>query len=258
MILAVGALDSSGGAGLDRDRRTAESLGVPLRSAVTGVTAQGREGVLCIHPVPTDILRTQLETHWGEDRPSVVKVGALCDPRQIGLLSETFARWKRVRPELIIVADPVFAPTRGLPFLEEAALSDYASLLDACDVVTPNRGELERLTGFPLISPALGIKAARELAGRHGLAVILKGGHFEGPLIEEYVVTERETFRYLKPRMRLRRTHGTGCCLASALAVYLSRGLSLPRAFPRATRFVTGEMNKRIPGEISPGEDPSP
>jgi len=252
LILTIGAIDSSGGAGLDQDRRTAERLGSAVRAAVTGVTAQGKEGVLAIHPVPSDLFRIQLETHWEEDSPDAVKIGALCETGQIALLADLLSLWKKRKPRLRIVTDPVFAPTRGLPFLPGSALSDYTSLLDCSDVITPNRGELELLSGFPVATPAQGIRAARELAERHRLSVALTGGHFPGVFIEEYLVGDEVVSRFRKPRTRLRESHGTGCCFATALAVYLARGKELPRAFRRATGTVSRQMGWALSSHRTP------
>ena len=243
MILAIGGLDSSGGAGLDQDRRTAEQLGCPLRSAVTAVTVQGEKGVEAVEPVSPGLLRHQIETHMAEDRPLAVKIGALFSSGQIHLIKDILSDWKKIRPDLVILADPVFAPTRGHPFLENRGVADYKIFLSVVDVLTPNREELEILTSRPVSTPQEGERAAMALAREYDLTVILTGGHFPGSRLEEKVVTKEKCRTYQKKRLALIRTHGTGCCLATALTVYLTQGYSVQKGFVRATKAVSRLMS---------------
>lgn len=54
-------------------------------------------------------------------------------------------------------------------------------------------------------------------------AVLLKGGHMEGPVLVDLLVSATGTTRFESPRIATRHTHGTGCTLASALAAGLAR-----------------------------------
>jgi hydroxymethylpyrimidine kinase/phosphomethylpyrimidine kinase len=245
LILCIGGSDSSGGAGLEQDRRTAERLGCPVCSAVTAITVQGRKGVYDVEPVRPDILRRQIEVCLTEENPLAVKIGALVTASQISLILSILIPWKKAHPELFIVVDPVFAPTKGAPFLRKEDIRLYPGLLFLADVVTPNRGELENLSGLTIDSPEKGEKAARKLANIYNLTVILTGGHFAGSRLEERVVTPNKIHRYRKRRCKLVRNHGTGCCLATALTVNLAKAYPLEEAFTRATRTVSRMMGNR-------------
>ncbi|MDC7126852.1 MAG: hydroxymethylpyrimidine/phosphomethylpyrimidine kinase [Spirochaetales bacterium] len=243
MILAIGATDSSGGAGLAQDRRTAERLDCTLRSAVTGITVQGTTGVSAISPAPPDILQKQIETHLTEDHPSAIKIGALCEISQIGLVRDIICNWKAQNPGTEVIADPVFRPTMGIPFLDGRAVEAYTGILSAADIITPNRLELERLSGQAVSNMDEAEYAAKGLAKDYNLSVIITGGHFCGERLEEMVVSPQTVQRFEKDRIHLTKTHGTGCCLSTALAVYIAKGKTLNEAFTLATNFVSRMMS---------------
>ena len=244
MILTIGAVDSSGGAGLDQDRRTAEKLNCPVRSAVTGITVQGKKGVTAIHPVPANILRKQIETHLEEDNPKAIKIGALCEISQIDLIKYILQHWKRANPQTVIVADPVFKPTRGLAFLKGKAVDKYLNLISITDVITPNRLELETLSHDVVSNLIEAESAGVKLAHLLDISVVVTGGHFQGTKLEEAVITRDSIWRYTKDWVKLNQSHGSGCCLSTALTVYLAEGLHVNDAFHYATDFASKYLRK--------------
>ena len=79
-------------------------------------------------------------------------------------------------------------------------------------------------------------------------AVLLKGGHREGPEVVDLLM-EHGTVAdiYKSPRIDTPHTHGTGCTLASAIAVSIAQGLSLREAVARARNYVQ-EAIRTAPG----------
>jgi hydroxymethylpyrimidine/phosphomethylpyrimidine kinase len=65
-------------------------------------------------------------------------------------------------------------------------------------------------------------------------AVLMKGGHVQGELVRDVLVTPRGERVFKAPRVDHRHTHGTGCTLASACAVGLAQGMELEAAVERA------------------------
>ncbi len=97
--------------------------------------------------------------------------------------------------------------------------------------------------------------AAEDLAGDFGCAVLAKGGHRAPEDTEQTMLLpggERTTdlitdwlivppgrwHGWSDPKIETRHTHGTGCTLASAIAVGLAEGLDLGQAVERARLFV--------------------
>jgi hydroxymethylpyrimidine/phosphomethylpyrimidine kinase len=70
-------------------------------------------------------------------------------------------------------------------------------------------------------------------------AVLVKGGHVEGDTVFDVLRTadglER---RFESPRVRTESGHGTGCTLASAIAVGLAEGMTLEGAVQEARKYV--------------------
>ena len=67
-----------------------------------------------------------------------------------------------------------------------------------------------------------------------------KGGHGEGndTLTDQLIGPDGEVAHWSSDRIATTSTHGTGCTLASAIAIYLAYGLTLPDAVVRARTFV--------------------
>ncbi len=69
-------------------------------------------------------------------------------------------------------------------------------------------------------------------------AVLLKGGHLDGPDAVDLLATADALIEMRSPRIDTRHTHGTGCTLASAIATGLAQGMELQAAVRRARAYV--------------------
>jgi hydroxymethylpyrimidine/phosphomethylpyrimidine kinase len=105
--------------------------------------------------------------------------------------------------------------------------------MELATVVTPNLPELKRLTEEE--DP---VAAALALVGRYGCAVLIKGGHEEGDALADALIETDNMTSWQGQRIDTSSTHGTGCTLASAMAVFLAEGASLAGAVGRAREFV--------------------
>ena len=80
--------------------------------------------------------------------------------------------------------------------------------------------------------------AARALIGAGARAVVVKGGHLDGPAVD--VFDDGETVVELSTeRVVTHHTHGTGCTFSSAIAARLALGSDLRTAVEQAKRYVT-------------------
>jgi hydroxymethylpyrimidine/phosphomethylpyrimidine kinase len=68
--------------------------------------------------------------------------------------------------------------------------------------------------------------------------VVLKGGHMPGETVTDLLATEDGIEAFTAPRFVSPHTHGTGCTLASAIAVFLAQGSALADAVARGREFV--------------------
>jgi hydroxymethylpyrimidine/phosphomethylpyrimidine kinase len=105
--------------------------------------------------------------------------------------------------------------------------------MDVATIATPNLPELNRLT-----SEEDPVSAALHLVGAHGCAVLIKGGHEEGDALADALIETDNMTSWQGQRIDTTSTHGTGCTLASAIALFLAEGSSLADAVSRAREFV--------------------
>jgi hydroxymethylpyrimidine/phosphomethylpyrimidine kinase len=105
--------------------------------------------------------------------------------------------------------------------------------MDVATIATPNLPELKRLT-----SEDDPVAAALHLVGQHGCAVLIKGGHEEGDALADALIEEDNMTSWQGQRIDTTSTHGTGCTLASAIALFLAQGSPLSDAVARAREFV--------------------
>ncbi|HXC64643.1 MAG TPA: bifunctional hydroxymethylpyrimidine kinase/phosphomethylpyrimidine kinase, partial [bacterium] len=89
----------------------------------------------------------------------------------------------------------------------------------------------EALLGAPLAPGTEGMVAAAQALRQLGAkAVLLKGGHLQGPYSSDYLCDEYGGMWLEAPRLPTPNTRGTGCTLATLLAVLLAQGQPLRAA----------------------------
>lgn len=227
-ILAIAGSDSSGGAGIQADIKTITMLGGYAMTAITAVTAQNTLGVQEVFALPVALVEAQFQSAVSDIGVDAIKIGMLGRPE----LAEAVWDLLIAMPEgLPIVFDPVMITTSGAALNERGTSAAMQRLLGLASLVTPNLPELEALGGVDAI-----------LA--EAPAVLIKGGHGEGDMIVDRLVTrDGEIARWEAPRIDTRHTHGTGCTLASAIATGLGAGMSLEAAIERARLFVRAALN---------------
>ena len=123
--------------------------------------------------------------------------------------------------------------TSGGVLADDATISAFGRLMDVATIATPNLPELKRLT-----SEEDPVAAALHLVGEHGCAVLIKGGHEEGDALADALIEEDNMTSWQGQRIDTTSTHGTGCTLASAIALFLAQGSSLADAVARAREYV--------------------
>ena len=232
-ILIVAGPDSSGGAGIQADLRTVQALGGYGMTAVTAVTVQNTLGVSGVHAIPAAFVAAQMRACLDDIGADAVKIGMLGDAALIAAVAAELRGFKGP-----IVLDPVMVAKGGAVLLADEAVAALMRLLPMATVVTPNTPELAALTGVEIEDEADAVLAAQELIGLGARAVLAKGGHLAGDEIADWLVTRDGQVRYTSQRIETRHTHGTGCTLASAVAVGLARGLALGEAVQLARLHV--------------------
>ncbi len=235
-VLIIAGSDSGGGAGIQADIKSVSALGGFAMTAITALTAQNTLGVHAIHPVDADFIAQQMAVVLDDIGADCLKTGMLHNVEVIEVVADMIARKAAGLP---LVADPVMVAKGGASLLDVAAHSALIErIVPLAAVLTPNAPEAAALTGIEVGDEPSQQAAGEALRSMGARAVLVKGGHIDGPQIVDLLVTGDGVVRFENPRLETVHTHGTGCTLASAIATGLAQGMDLPSAVSRARDFV--------------------
>lgn len=245
-VLIVAGSDSGGGAGIQADIKTVTALGGYAMTAITAVTVQNTLGVTNVHAVPPEIVREQIEAVMGDIGTDVWKLGMLGSAAHVRAVMEA---WYAVGAGAPVVLDPVMIAKGGSRLLAEEAVAVIRDeMMPIAAMITPNAPEAEALTGVEVRDLDGQINAAELLVEQLGaFSALVKGGHIEGDIIRDVLLT-REGYRVFEsPRIDTRATHGTGCTLASAIATHMALGAPLEPAVEQARAYLMDAI-RHAPG----------
>ncbi|MGM9713091.1 MAG: bifunctional hydroxymethylpyrimidine kinase/phosphomethylpyrimidine kinase [Prevotella sp.] len=255
-VLAIAGSDSGGGAGIQADIKTISACGCYAMTAVTAVTVQNTVGVRAVHDVPPDIVEGQITAVLEDIGADAVKIGMLKSRETVIGVCRTLEPYKLRN----IVLDPVMVSTSGHRLMDEDAVKAVMhSLAPMARLMTPNIPEAEMIMGQGKIGAAGDMDdAARDMAERTGVSVLLKGGHLDSStLVDVFYDNEEKTVCHLpSPRIATANTHGTGCTLSSALASMLAQGMTLGEAVKTAKQYINEAIMAGAEYETGHGHGP--
>ncbi len=230
VLVVVGGVDPGGGAGLLRDVATAAALGARAHAVGTAWTEQGH-GLHRVEPRDPEAVRTALTEALAVLRPAAVKIGMAVGPATAAALVEALCDYAGP-----VVVDPVLATSRG-GALWSGAPRELLPLLRRATLVTPNSLEAAALTERPLATADDAEAGGRRMIETDQLcAVLVKGGHLapSNGTVVDVLVTASGAERFTRARTAGPSRRGTGCALATAIAVKLGCGRSLSEAVGEA------------------------
>lgn len=236
-VLTIAGSDPSGGAGIQADLRTITVHGAYGLSVITALTAQTPARVQGIFTVPADFVRSQLEAVLDKVGVDAIKTGMLGSPEIVTTVAEVLD----ARPGTSLVVDPVMVATAGGVLLEEEALDVLLKrLLPLARVITPNRPEIEKLTGLTVEDLNSAKHACRRLYAVTGSPVLLKGGHSTGQKLVDLLFegSRFQTWSHTRLGGAEGTFHGTGCTLSAAIATRLAQGMDLVKAIDKSIAFL--------------------
>ncbi len=243
-VLVIAGSDSGGGAGIQADIKTITALGGYAATAITALTAQNTMGVFSVHQLPASFVAEQIGLVLDDIGADCIKVGMLQRAEIVTAVADVL---ENRAGDIPIVVDPVMVAKGGSALLDEGSVEALKQrLIPLADLITPNLPEAEALSGDVMGNDAGAM--LRKLADLGAGAVMLKGGHMPGGTVVDRLWTgagEVEAFE--SPRIETTNTHGTGCTLASAIAVGIAQGMELRRAVVRARRYLL-EAIRTAPG----------
>ncbi len=244
-VLVVAGSDSGGGAGIQADIKAVTALQGYAATAITALTAQDTRDVHAIHEVPPDFVRRQIEVVLDDIGADAVKTGMLHRVEILSVVAETLAA---KAPGVPLVVDPVMVAKGGARLLQDDTIDILRRrLLPLASVLTPNVPEAEILAEMSIQNSADLRRAGALLLEQGPDAVLMKGGHMAGETVRDVLIGPDGVEIFESPRIDTPHTHGTGCTLASGIAVGLAQGLGLRDAVARAREYVR-EAIRTAPG----------
>ncbi|WP_111780246.1 bifunctional hydroxymethylpyrimidine kinase/phosphomethylpyrimidine kinase [Rhizobiales bacterium] len=240
IALTIAGSDSGGGAGIQADIKTFSALGAYAASVITAITAQNTRGVTAVEDISVATIVTQMEAVFSDLAVNAVKIGMVSRIETIAAIAERL----RQQPQPVVL-DPVMVATSGDRLLHEDAIETLRrELLPLATIVTPNLPEAALLTGTPIATTEKEITRQADAILKAGAkAVLIKGGHGEGPQSTDYLFADGNMQALSAPRVETKNDHGTGCTLAAAITAHLAKGCELREAVGLAKEYLNGALD---------------
>ena len=232
VVMVIGGMDPSGGAGLCADIQTLSAMGCHAAPVVTAVTVQDTVEVRSFQAVEASLVEEQMRAVLDDLSPSVVKTGMLANREIISVVSSLLGEF----PEIKVITDPVMSSNNN-ESLSECSLTESLKtlLLPVATIITPNIPEARQLAG----KSASADDCATLLSDSDCL---ITGTHAESSsVINRYYQRGRKLREWSWPRLEFE-YHGSGCTLASAIAAGIAHGLEMELALEQAQQFVINSL----------------
>lgn len=240
IALTIAGSDSGGGAGIQADIKTFSALDTYAASVITAITAQNTRGVTAVEDISVATIVAQMDAVFSDLAVNAVKIGMVSRIETIAAIAERLRQQSQP-----VVLDPVMVATSGDRLLHEDAIETLRrELLPLAAIVTPNLPEAALLTGTPMATMEKEITRQAEAILKAGAkAVLIKGGHGEGPQSTDYLFADGAMQALSVARVETKNDHGTGCTLAAAITAYLARGCELREAVGLAKEYLSGALD---------------
>ena len=239
-ILIIAGSDSSGGAGIQADIKTATCLGVYSMTAVTAVTIQNTKGVKSVISIPANEIYNQIIYTTKDIKPDAIKIGMLHSTQ---IINKVFKSLNKIKVKKIIL-DPVMIAKGGSKLITDEAIQLMKKkLLNKISLITPNIPEAEILTGIKINTKDDMIVAANKLLKFGVPNVLIKGGHSKSKKVHDIFVNKKEIKLFSSKRFITKNTHGTGCTLSTAITSFFSCGKTLKKSCELGIKYVNSAIS---------------
>ena len=192
-----------------------------------------------------EVLVKQLHAVLDDLPIRAIKTGMFPDAAAIYAVSDVLRSRCKGIP---LIVDPVLVASSGAALTNEDTVNALRQhLIPLATLLTPNLQEAGALAANKANGPTGIETAARSLLALGCGAVLLKGGHGEGDLITDLLLTSEERLAFQHPTAA-GEYHGTGCMLSAAIAAAMAKGDSLEQAVGSAIDHVQAAIaNARLP-----------
>ncbi len=238
-ILIIAGSDSSGGAGIQADIKTASCLGSYAMTAITAVTIQNTLGVHSVVSIPPNEIYNQINLTTKDIKPDAIKIGMLHTTQVINKVYDSLNKIKVKK----VILDPVMVAKGGSKLISDQAVQLMRKkLFKKIALITPNIPEAEILTDIKINSKKDMIFAANKLINLGVPNVLIKGGHLKSKNVYDIFLNKNEIKIFSNKRLRTKNTHGTGCTLSTAVTSFFSCGKTLKKSCELGIKYVNSAI----------------
>lgn len=237
IALTIAGSDSSAGAGIQADLKSAAALHTYMATAITAITAQNTTGVSMIESTSPQMVRAQIDSISTDMRVEAVKTGMIPTSEIVKEITECITRHNLKN----IVIDPVMISTSGTTLIpKNAATKIIEELFPISELITPNIMECNYITGINIDSGVDFDKAAEKFRPLGIKYLLLKGGHLKSKNIVDilYNLQDSTQTEFEFDHISTKNTHGTGCSLSAAIASLLAKGFTTEQSVAEAEIFI--------------------
>ena len=244
VILCISGHDPGGGAGIQADIEAAAAQGGHAATLITCLTVQDSSKVVELHPVHPQILLTQAELVIQDYAVAAIKIGLLGSRET----AECIRQIRKQLPRIPMVLDTVLASGGGQAM---GAVETLKPLLSLGAIITPNHHEARELSGET--SPDACADKLLQLGCK---AVLITGAdESTGEQVTNTLYSNGSTRHWQWPKLP-GSYHGSGCTLATSIAVHLAKKQSLAGAVSLAQEYTWKALQQGFrpgSGQFLPG-----
>ncbi len=241
-ILTIAGHDPTGGAGIQADVETINSLGGHACSIITSLTAQDSRNLYSFEPVSADLIRRQFKLLHNDFEIRAIKTGMIGNHKIVETLAELF----RQIPDIPVVMDPVLAAGGGSSVSDNKFVATFIQqLLPLATLATPNTQEARILSGQKTPEDC-----AHKLLASGCKNILITGTHEDEDDVVNRLYQEDGKSLFIESQRLPGTYHGSGCTLAGAISFYLASDHSLTNAIKLAQDYTLNSLiNADNPGQ---------
>jgi hydroxymethylpyrimidine/phosphomethylpyrimidine kinase len=240
-ILSIAGSDPISKSGIMADFRVGMELSANIFNVITAINAQNNSKIKNICYLEPKIIADQLEVIFLENKIDIVKIGMVGNFGTIEIISDFFQD-----KNIPIIFDPVITASNGYDLLPKNSIPKIQEKLFFLSyLITPNINELEILSESK-INNFNDIKNAVKILQNFGVEnILVKGGHFQenSDFVTSFLFENDKITEFKNARLN-KNLRGTGCMLATAIAIFLARDYDLVESIEKGNRFIYNKIKE--------------
>ena len=234
IVMSLSGHDPSGGAGIQADIETLQTLGCHAATIITCLTLQDSTDVLQIKAVDAQWIRQQAELVLADFPVKAFKIGLIGSLENVDAIEQIIKQHK----DIPVIFDPILAAGGGKQLSnDDLAAAMMEKILPHTTLITPNIPEAQQLTQQQRR------KNCAKIFVQHGCRyTLITGTHAESKHVSNALYKKGQCINTQRwPRLP-HVYHGSGCTLATAISAYLSKGIAIEEAIQKAQKFTWNSL----------------